>query len=629
MKDYTENNLEALYRHRPELKAAGLQATEGSAEIMIEQTPSGCPTAKLRGTYLHSRYDPMKEARRIISREAPSGTSGAVVLGFGLGYLPEAFCESHPDKPLLVIEEDSALFLQALAARDMRKLLGRRSVTWCIAHEPQALMPRLEQLPLRALRVLRLSAFRDNLYYRQADTLLSTVFDKQRVNINTLGRFAALWVRNLLSNLARFTASAGIRAGRDSFSGVPALVLAAGPSLDEILPDLDALRQRFLLVAVDTSYRFCRLTDVEPDFLVTVDPQYWNSRHLDRLPRRGALLVSESSANPRIFRTAAGPEEDIFFVSSFFPLGTYIEEIIGQRGLIGAGGSVATTAWDLCRYLGCSAIYMAGLDLGFPGKQTHARGAFFEETMHTSSGRLSTAEQMTFDYLHQARPVALTNNRGGLTLSDQRMLIYKSWFENQIEQCARRGEADSYSLSAEGIAVRGMKHVELREALRLPVMRGRIDTILRQVRARGTEMIAGQRVEPVIAGMRGLIDELKRLEDLARRGEELSSHPSSPDTLVPALAEVDRQIMSLASRQIAGFLFQPLIRDILGESADGRDFEGVLDTSQKLYRELKASAFYHGQLIRKCLERLQVPAARRARPGVWRKRGPEAAPNAG
>jgi hypothetical protein len=260
---------------------------------------------------------------------------------------------------------------------------------------------KVEQLPLRKLSVLRLAGMRDSLYYRRIGTLLSSVFDKREVNINTLKRFASLWVRNLLSNLGRFITSPGILVGEKRFSDIPALVLAAGPSLDEVLPDLAALRERCLIVAVDTSYRFCRYQGVEPDFLVTVDPQYWNSRHLDWLPRAGTVLVSESSTHPRVFRSVGGREEDIYFVSSFFPLGTYIEQLIGKRGLIGAGGSVATTAWDLCRYLGCSSIYMAGLDLGFPGKRTHARGAFFEESMHGRSTRFYTSEQMNFDYLNQ------------------------------------------------------------------------------------------------------------------------------------------------------------------------------------------------------------------------------------
>jgi hypothetical protein len=466
----------------------------------------------------------------------------------------------------------------------------------------------VEELPLQKLSILRLPGTRNRDYYRHVEALISSIFDKRRVNINTLRRFGELWVRNLLSNLGCFITSPGIRAGEKRFSAVPALVLAAGPSLDKVLPDLKVLRQRCLIVAVDTSYRFCRYRGIEPDFLVTVDPQYWNSRHLDWLPRVRTVLVSESSAHPRIFRLG-GREEEAYFVSSFFPLGTYIEQLIGKRGLIGAGGSVATTAWDLCRYFGCSPIYMAGLDLGFPGKRTHAKGAFFEESMHGRSDRFFTAEQMNFDYLRQAQPTALKNNAGGWTLTDRRMLIYKSWFENQIKQQGGRGA--TFSLAEEGIAIEGMGHLRPGELQRLPRIRGHIDKALRELRKSGRQMVdqmvAEQRPKRVIESMRGLADELEQLQELAAGGADLAGSGRPAGELVPALAEVDRQIMALASRQIAGFLFQPLIHEILDNPEGGGDFEKILATSRNLYRNLEASASYHRKLLHKCLQRLQYP----------------------
>jgi len=604
MTDHTAANLEVFYNQHPQLKTLGLDAPEDATALEVTQTPSGHPTARLQGTYLHSRYDPVKEARRIVAKGTIAAPSAAAVLGFGLGYLTEAFSETHPGKPLIVIEEHPGRFRRALAARDLRTVLAHPNITWCIGEKAQAVMERLEQLPLSKLAIFRLPGVQTGSYYRRIETLLCSVLDRRNVNINTLRRFGDLWVRNLLSNLGAFITSPGIRAGEKRFSDFPALVLAAGPSLDEVIPDLKELRRRCLIVAVDTSYRFCRYQEVEPDFLVTVDPQYWNSRHLDWLPRSGTRLVSESSAHPRVFRLANSREDETYYVSSFFPLGTYIEELIGKRGLIGAGGSVATTAWDLCRFLGCAPIYMAGLDLGFPGKRTHARGAFFEESMHGHSTRFHTAERMNFDYLHQAQPTALKNYAGGLTLTDRRMLIYKSWFENQIRQQQQHDGSPTYSLAAQGIAIEGMEHLQLRELLRLPPIRKRIDASLGQLRRRGRQMVEKQRTDLVVQSMRDLADELEQLRDLAARGAALSNSGAGAGELVPVLAEVDQQIMALASRQIAAFLFQPLIHEILENPEGGDDFNQVLATSRDLYRNLEASASYHSKLLEKCLERL-------------------------
>jgi hypothetical protein len=604
MTGYSATNLTALYRLHPELRLKALEEAESPTGFEVVETRSGAPTARLQGTYLHSRYDPAKEARRVVNEEAGATASAAVVLGFGFGYLVEAFCEAQPGKPLVVVEQDKGLFLQALIARDLRNLLILPNIHWHLGDEPEAVMMSIETLPLQQLCVLRLRpliASRSE-YYQRIEALLLSVFDKRAVNINTLKRFGQLWVRNLLSNLDRFAANPGISVVQNHFSSVPALVVAAGPSLDDVLPHLKALKEHMLIVAVDTSYRFCKNQGVEPDFLVSVDPQYWNSRHLDWLEREQTVLVSESSAHPRIFRSGGKEEDTVLFVSSFFPLGKYIEEIIGHRGLIGAGGSVATTAWDVCRYLGCPSIYMAGLDLGFPGKRTHSRGAFFEESMHTYSCRLSTAEQMIFRYLHQAVPTALANNQGGRTLTDRRMLIYKWWFENQMKQQFQTGGPTTFTLATGAIAIEGLELVEVTEIFKLPKCRSRIDAALSDLHHEksGTDNRRAQ----IRQSLRRLAVELDKLQDLAKRGIKLCVSDYGSGKAVARLAKVDKDILSLASRQIAGFLFQPLIRRILDNPEGPRDYAQALATSRQLYEQLLTSASYHSELLHKSLERL-------------------------
>ena len=321
MTDWLTANLEVLYERQPLLKAAGLDSAMQPFALEVLQTPAGYPTAKLQGTYLHSRYDPMKEARRSVG--TISAPSAAIALGFGLGYSTEAFCDRHPDKPVVVIEEIPARFRQALASRDLRGLLTRTQISWCVGESVEAAVGRIESLPLQNLAILRLPGprgARGSTYYRQIETMLASVFDRRKVNINTLRRFGDLWVRNLLSNVGLFISNPGIRAGEKRFTGVPAVVLAAGPSLEELLPYLEEIRQRCLIVAVDTSYRFCKYQRVEPDFLVTVDPQYWNSRHLTGFPGGQPCSSPSPRPTPGFFALAEVKRRDCTSYPPSFPL---------------------------------------------------------------------------------------------------------------------------------------------------------------------------------------------------------------------------------------------------------------------------------------------------------------------
>ena len=127
MTDYFAANIEVLHERQPSLNAEALEAQADPPFLEILQTPSGHPTARLQGAYLHSRYDPLKEARRIVAGGTVPAPSAAVVLGFGLGYLAEAFCEHHPEKPVIVVEEKPARFRRALESRDLREI-GRAHV---------------------------------------------------------------------------------------------------------------------------------------------------------------------------------------------------------------------------------------------------------------------------------------------------------------------------------------------------------------------------------------------------------------------------------------------------------------------------------------------------------------------
>jgi len=592
-----ERNLRALYSRHPRLRGLALERS-GDGPLSIEPSASGLPTAQLNGAYLHSRYDPRKEAGRLLEAELGTRPASAVFLGFGLGYLPEAFAARHPGRPLAVVEREPALFRQALAARDLTKLLACPDAAWHIGREPEEVIMGLDEQVPGSPSVLRLRPLylHGLAYYRKLEGLLQSMVDRREVNVNTLRRFGRLWVRNLLSNLGLFLRCPGAGRLEGLFAGLPALLVAAGPSLDPVLARLGELAERLVVVAVDTSFRLCLRAGVKPDILVTVDPQYWNTRHLDWADLEGTLLISEPSAHPRTFHRDALPP--LYFISSFFPIGQLLEGITGPKGRVGAGGSVATTAWDLARLTGASPLYLAGLDLGYPGRRTHARGAFFEERAHTLAGRLLPAEQHGFQALAEAGLFPMTSASGGVTLSDRRMVIYKWWFENQL----RQHPGLSFSLSADGTRVEGLDTCPLERLLELPAARPAIEERLRRERSRPALPLQAGLEAKAREALGELARDLGRLEGLGRRGLELAGRLAQGDRrTAEELNGVDAEILRLGSRQVAGFLLQPLIRRVLG-GASGTYREAV-ELSGELYGELAESAGYQAALIRKALER--------------------------
>ncbi|MFP4383568.1 MAG: motility associated factor glycosyltransferase family protein [Spirochaetia bacterium] len=584
---FLEKNLRALGLTLP-----SKEAPPPLMDYEIVRSPSGCITARYGGKWLHSPRDPVRETARI-AESAIDGTEGCfVVLGFGLGYMCEYLAEHFPDSRIIAAEADPGFFLKAAESRDMTRLFSSPRLKLLLGSDPSELTRLLKdsqhdiirELPLRGMTAVHSE------YYRQVHNILLRFISRMEVNRNTLKKFGRLWVRNLISNLPLLSCYRGVNELSGMFKGIPSLMIAAGPTLDNILPLLPELRKRLFITAVDTALGPCLKAGVEPDAVVVVDPQYWNTRHLDNLSLENAFLISESSTHPKVFRLG-GKEK--FFGSSLFPLGRWIEQRLGKFGELGAGGSVATSAWDFCKNIGTSPIFCAGMDLGFPDNRTHVKGSFFEERVHASSFRLIPAEQGTFRYLYSAHPYLTPSSVGGEVLTDKRMEVYRWWFSGQT---SLPGSPPTFTISPGGVQIDGISTKTLPEVLKLPERRREIDTLLARAAVPLDPDEQKRKKKIVDEAAADLSLRLGRLADKAGEAKRIAetAEPGDPAGTFAELEKIDQVIQQDDTRDIAGFLMEDLLQELKGKAETAGE---VLDTSRLLYERLHSACMYHRELL--------------------------------
>ncbi len=588
-------NLELLAA-RYERLGRVMQETVAAQGAAVFPARSGEPSLAIEGTLAHSRYDPRAEGAKLA---ASMEGDLAVFLGFGLGYQIEESMRLFPERRILVIEADPRLFRTAMEARDLSAIFSTATTVFMIGAEPDAILSYLNANPADSIAILPLRAAteRNGGYYASVLDSITIYRSKREINENTLARFGRLWVRNLMRNVRELAGSTGIDGFAGAFSGIPALVLAAGPSLDAILPSLRELSERCLVICVDTALRASLRIGVEPDFVVVVDPQYWNVRHLDGLSCPLSILVTEPAAHPAVFRLRC---RRIAMSGSIYPLGSYVEaRVFGSRLKLGAGGSVATSAWDLARIAGCSPIYLAGLDLGYPAGATHARGSFFEERAHGYASRLTPIETSSFRSLGEAGGFSVPANHGGSVRTDRRMIVYKWWFEAQMRE---KPETGSRNLSL-GVAISGIPPAHVGEVLERPVRRGDIDLIIEGL---GAECNAGR--AGTLAGLEKVLGELDEslasmekaaLEGIRVAGEmaDGNGRDGSIEAMARALDEIDAALTENASKEVTSFLIPPA-RSLLGGKIPENLAEAV-ENSRKVYEEVAAAASFHRILLKR------------------------------
>ena len=609
-----EKNMDALAKRNPRFTREIREKHQPRGDLEILETPSGEPTARLGGQFLHSSRNPRREAAKLFlqDKERPDIL---ILQGFALGYHAEEFLRIHSQGEIWILEPDIPLFLAVCALRDLTALLRNPRTTLLLAPRASSLGALTANLPEHRFAIAKVRSVyeKDREYYEEADRAIENALEQRRINRNTLNRFGPLWVRNLLHNLPLLTGASGVRRLEGILEDIPALVLAAGPSLEELLPLLGDLRDRMAIVAVDTALYALNRAGIVPDFLVVVDPQYFNSRYLDGLHCRNSFLVAESSTHPRIFRT---DPRGIFFGESSFPLGKALEGGTDIEGRLGAGGSVATAAWEVARFTGAREIYCGGLDLGFPDNLSHQKDSFFERRALYTAHRLSPLEEAGFSAIRNGAPYWAENNSGGKTLSDRRMMVYARWFEGRIASTSVR----TFNLSARGIAVQGMSHRVAADLLGLPRCRGEIKNRL------GRLDTAPPPPEPhFYRSLKKVKEDLEVMEGLAQRGisllegiegligkQDIGQAHHLKDRL-EELDRLDRKILGTSARRVVGFLFQDLIDELSrGEEAPNRPGEEETEedrlrpihNSRRLYEGILSSSGYHLGLLKNALQRM-------------------------
>ena len=567
--------------------------------LTIESAATGEMTVKDRDRYLHSRRDPVREADRSIEIAATLRIPAACIcLGFGLGYFAESAIRRFPESEILIVEPDVPFFLGVLEHRNLTKILSHSHTHLILGADDNDVAHGLSTLPHGDISLIGpRSLYSRNIdYFDRVRTRIEQIISRREINRNTLNRFGSRWIRNLSTNLPVLSHAGRVADMKESLSGVPALVLAAGPTLDDIEPHLQSLHERSVIIAVDTSLRVALAAGINPDFTIVVDPQYWNTRHLDRCVGSNSILISESSTYPSVFR---GTFLRTMLCSSLFPLGAYLESKIGYFGALGAGGSVATTAWDFARFLGCDPIYVAGLDLGYPDRRTHVGGSLFEERTHIISERRQPAESMGFLALHDANPYPVTSNTGGTVLTDQRLAVYREWFENQLSLDTK---LKTVNLSANGVQIRGMSVGHVEELIEVPPIRDEIDR----------RLSLGQRNErslerPIESVVSELISELEVLSSIASRGLVLVNNLVQEGGLLDTIAlrsldDIDEEIRRNTGKEIAGFLIQDAVDEITTSRAN------PLGQSLHLYRSIFESTHFHIDLLKRGIKLITTQA---------------------
>jgi hypothetical protein len=443
--------LEANLAVLPPMVRRALESTASDDLVQIhtvaDVVSASLRTADGRWVRIHSGRDPVTEADRFVEAalgSIPGGSPAVViVIGPGLGYMVDAIEQRAPDTKVIAIEPFPRLARAMLARRDWRARLGSGRLAILVGPEylgvsevgatldgqAAAFATVVEHPVVKREYVLEAARGR-----AAADQLL------RGATLNAAARkmFAGRYLLNTLANVPAIVREADASSLSGRFAGVPAIVVAAGPSLDGQLEQIKAVEDRALIVSVDTALRPLQAAGIRPHLVVAVDPSELNARHLLGIDdTEGSWFVSEGSIDPRVLPEFAGRVFS-FKVSDHQPW-PWLRTHGVDRGTLRAWGSVLTTAFDLACLAWCDPLVFVGADLAYTGGLHYCRGTMNEDPGTYDAEAAARAEAFAAALRHHQRPTCEEADvHGRRVTSTPQFVQFRDWLVSRAVEASPR-----------------------------------------------------------------------------------------------------------------------------------------------------------------------------------------------
>lgn len=415
---------------------------------VLKETPGGKHTLVYRNSReirIHSAYDPDREAERTVDGFSVGRATVIAVSGMGLGYHLHYLKKRFPGKTVIALEHDADVIELA------RKHYPQHCEGVRMVSSSADLASVFEDIDMAGFRGIAHYIHRPSyqLYREFYDDLFRDMNQYATSKISDLltrFEFEERWVENILCNVRHLFTSSRVLDLFGAYAGYPGVIVSAGPSLRRNIRHLAMLRDRALLVAVDTAASVLQKMGIVPHLIMSLDAQKYSIKHFMGLRENGAALLADLVCYPPVLRSYPGPRI-VSTTSKYYasaegdlkrettPLVDWIEKHAGPVGDIQSGGSVATSAFDLLLNLGCSPIILVGQDLAYTGREIHCSGTHHNDEWVPRTTRVSNLDTINQSVIRRRKIKYVPAYGGnGTVISDFVLDLYRSWFEDSARK---------------------------------------------------------------------------------------------------------------------------------------------------------------------------------------------------
>lgn len=374
-----QRNLEFVSNLALKSRLERITLEESRIDMSYCMTPSNDYLLMKKEVPFDDLNNPRKAVKDMLAAtiKTPMGNNDIIItFGIGLCYLLDEVYNAYPSK-IFVYEPDIKVLHFVLSNVDISEHLASGRVY--ITNDLDELMKKLSESYITKDKV-EIVYLKNYAVVKSQELLELTqrVYETCRskmVDVNTITKYSKQWLLNTLKNINQINNASNVYKLSDlanKFSGQTALILAAGPSLNDDIEKIKANRDKFVIFAVNKVLRVLDNNGIIPDFVVCLDASCISSTLAgieDICAKTNCIMNIKSDSAlfsknfKRIFVSFSKNDAIIKKLSDYNEIKTYE-----------SGGTATSFALVSAIEMGFSKIIFAGLDMAFKGDIAYSTG---------------------------------------------------------------------------------------------------------------------------------------------------------------------------------------------------------------------------------------------------------------
>ena len=439
--DYMQMGILSFLQNGVENWMSQWEEKKDESGYQLEYTSSAALTlAKEVGQkriYLHSNNNPWEEAEIWAKTNGQDGIERYHVAGLALGYHVISLA-SNPLVQVIVYEEDKEVIQYAKQCPEFMEYFD-------LYHNIRILHDSDYVQFAEAVANLDEEIEKIALYHPSLQTIKNRNLRDKMKDLFLQYNNTLYWNNNFSINFRYNTKQIkkGIDELEKKIKGKRVYLIAGGPSLDKNIALLKRREKDSIVITVGTSLKKCIREEIEPDYVIITDPKPGVLSQIQGTEQCGIPMILLSTSYAHVCRDYLG-DKYLLCQKGYREAEEYAKEKSWK--LVKTGGSVVTTALDLCICCRVKEVVFLGLDLAFTDGKTHHSGAYSEE--------LQTATTQVLDVY------------GNLVGTSGNLAMYHKWIENRIAEAIEKGcQIKFYDATEGGALVQGTEVISLQELL--------------------------------------------------------------------------------------------------------------------------------------------------------------------